>query len=410
MILLSYLVTSSATVSPFSPPNSLPPILGSAIECDMEAFSQEELLSIVGKAYPPQYLQGLASRPDGGFELFYAATKVNERVSIAIARFACCQYVLSAHDGAKATGLVEFYREDDSAGAYIIPRGSVVQTLTRKEFVTTEDVIVDAGRLGPFSGAIEAITEGYEYNVLGALTTPGGELLEGEIQSIKVAKLVSDLTTQDPVVDVFLRVRNIEPTTGGEAKCLDALGQDRGMPRFPFEETEAYRYRIASTPDTVSPDAIRRGVDAILAPYGGACCLREVGTNLLPGMFYDAGASTDAVQDDRKNFAYDMEPDIRPEDRFKVWLSFREMRGFFLVGVPALIETEFAGLTYDGDSFDPYDVPNAYDTESPSASNAAYDGGSTLKAAVYKAIWDTINQRRAGGIGFDLYIEDRGCF
>ena len=406
----TWVLSSPVVLSPFSPPASLPPTVGAAVECDVDVYTQAELLEVVRRSYPADYIDSMIDKPNGGYEVFQAATKVAERVSIAVGRWVCCMYLMHAHGGAKATGTVEFYRDAATAGAITLLAGTVVRTANRKEFVTTQNAVFGALDLGPITIAIEAVTEGYAYNVRGATTSAGGELIPGDIAFIKKGRVVDNATDMNPAIDLEMRVRNIAATSGGEDKCIDAIGEDLGLPRNVGEDTEAYRLRIASTPDAVSPDAIRRGVDAVLAPYGLGGCLREVGTPLLPGLFFDAGGTTDAVQDPAHNFAYDMDFDLRPEDRFKLLLSTFDMRGFFLVGVPAIYDAQDAGLVYDGSNADTFKLQNAYDTTAVDAPNAAYDGASVLATAVYKSISDTIRDRVAGGVGYDLYIESIGCF
>jgi hypothetical protein len=73
--------------------------------------------------------------------------------------------------------------------------------------------------------------------------------------------------------------------SGGVAGLIDLLGADRGIPRSPNEPTEAYRLRISQIADVVTPNAIRRALNRSIAPV--PWCFREVGSELLPGFFYD---------------------------------------------------------------------------------------------------------------------------
>jgi hypothetical protein len=397
-------LSAPVAVSPFSPPPSLPPIIGSVLECSADWYDQDDLLAVVSRSYPLDYLDSLRLLPNAGYEIFQGATKVMERVSIAVMRRYCCSFVSTAVSGAKAVGVVEFYRANADAGAITLSAGTVVRTSSGKEFVTTADAVFGGAALGPVTAAIEAALEGYEYNVPGQVSTAGGETLPGDINDIKT------MVTPTPAFDVEMRVRNVAATTGGRDKCLDAAGEDRGIPRGLQESNDAYRFRILNTPDAISPAAIRRGVNAILFPFDAEVCLREVGTPLFPGFFYDAGSSVDSPQNPRNNYAYDMDFDARPEDRFKLWLSTLEFRGFFLLGVPELVESEYFGLVYDGSDADTFRLKNAYDTTTAVAPNAGYDGFTVLNSTIYKAISDTVTKKKAGGVGFDLYVEAIGCF
>lgn len=402
MPLFTWTLSGPVAVSPLSPPPSLPPIIGSAVSCDAEEFTQEDLLGVLERSYPYDYFEGMRRKPSGGFELFQAASKVGERVSIAIGRRYCCSFVISAPTGAKSTGQVELYRENADAGIIrVLPGTRVRASGSGKDFVTLEPIIFSALDLGPHTVDIEALAQGYEYDVLGAAVTARGELIPGEIDTVWKPILADG--NGDPAIDLALRVRNTAPTSGGEDACLDSLGLERGIPREPGEDFEVYRARILNTPDAISPNAIRRGVNGVLKPLGYTVCLREVGTPLLPGFSFDAGGRADPPE---TCFAYDMDFDLQPEDRFKVWLSYAEMRGFFLVGVPRLEEQLSGALV-----FDDTDLLNAYDTVDADQPNAAYDAPTLLQnEGVYGAVYETVLDRVAGGVGFELYVEDVGCF
>jgi hypothetical protein len=405
----SWVLTGPVTVSPFSPPTSLPPIVGSVVACNASWYTQEALLGVLDRSYPADYTVALKTQPNGGYELFYAASKLFERISVAIARRLCCSYVFSALGGVKATGAVEFYREDATYGAITIMVGSVVRTENGKEFVTTEEAVFGAVDLGPHTVAVEARFVGFEYNVAGEVVTPRGETIPGDICEIK--KLTTPVLT--PNIDPYTRVRNVAATTGGIDASLDALAYDRGMYRNKLETDDQFRLRIVQTPDTVSPAAIQRAADSVLEPFGSVGCLREVGTSKLPGFFYDAGSSADSPQVEAHNFAYDFGVATgtpRVGDRFKLHLDTKDFRGFFLLGVPKLVEANFPGMVYDGTTSDPFPMTNAYDTAAVDSPFAAYDGVTLLNGSVYKAISDTISGIKAGGVGFTLYLEEIGCF
>lgn len=182
-------------------------------------------------------------------------------------------------------------------------------------------------------------------------------------------------------------VSNLESPTGGRAAMLDSLGRERDIDRAPGEIDNLYRKRIHQLPDTVSPNAIRRTVNRILAQVGAGVCLRDTGLELLPGFYADVDAAD-----------YDFV--VRPQDQYKVVLNYEEFRAFFLVGVPRLSLGEF-GFFYDDGPFGFYDA---------APFNAFYDGFPLEAAIIYRNIWDAVNKARAGGVGFALVIEDGGCF
>lgn len=187
--------------------------------------------------------------------------------------------------------------------------------------------------------------------------------------------------------DVGLTVTNAEQPTGGRLGYLDALGAERGIRRSTAEGDEPYRQRVSQVADVVTPNALRRAVNRLLAPYGLTGCLREVGGKLLPGFFFD-------------HDAYDYDFTARPQDRYKVLLDYLSFRAFFLVGVPPLNWGEF-GFAYDGGTHNAYDCGPAL---------AFYDGYALGAANMYRNIWNALNSTKAGGVGFDLYVERLGCF
>lgn len=89
----------------------------------------------------------------------------------------------------------------------------------------------------------------------------------------------------DWVEDWGLTVTNTVSPTGGLAGMLDTLGGERNVNRGSGEGDDAYRARVATPADVVSPNAIRRAIVKQVGsrPY----CLREVGSALFPGFYYD---------------------------------------------------------------------------------------------------------------------------
>lgn len=373
-----------------------------------EAHDQDFFLRVIDRSYPLDYIFSIKQKPNGGYEVFQGSAKVSERVSLAISRFYAGMFILSAAGGSFATGPVEFFRDSFAAGEVTVLAGTIVTTEDGRDFVTTENAVFGATDLVSTPSAVNVISVamGYEYNVPGQVITAGSETLPGEINIIK--RIVATVSVSDttPVLDTSMQVRQIVETTGGAAACLDALGEDLLIPRLPLESDVAYKARIREVPDTVSPDAIARGVNKLLAPFGASACLREVGTDLLPGMFYDAGSSTDSPQHPERNFAFDFDFITRPNDRFKLLLNFAEMRGFFLVGVPPIVVSDF-GAFYDGTTVDAFPLINPFDVNLP---GSVPDGFTTLAGSVYKSISDLVSVKKAFGVGFDVYIEDLGCF
>lgn len=232
-------------------------------DCGAPSYDQARLLRGVDRALPESYLLPMKQNPASGYEHLQAAAKIGERVSLAIERFECGSWVSFAPVGAKATGTVSLYRTTNAAGAITINAGTVFRaSKSGRRFVLLANVVFGGTDLGPITGSVEAEAEGYEWNLPGQVVTPYGDTLLGEIDTIE------SLYTTPVFGDITFYVRQLLPTTGGTPPMLDALGQDRGMPRLPAELDDAYRYRLRVLPDTISPGAVRRLCDAYLTKFG----------------------------------------------------------------------------------------------------------------------------------------------
>lgn len=355
--------------------------------------TQAYYLRVIDRSYPADYLEPIKQQPNSGYELFQAAAKLAERVSLALDRLLTNSFLMYAVDGAYSTGSVLVSHTVGAVGYdYSILAGSKFKTADGKVYVSTADVVIPDASAGPFTVPLRSVAQGWEYDVPGEVTI-NGVTLPGEITQVK------KLVTSVPVIDQTVTVRQPAPFTGGAFPALDLHGRDVGIPRRPHESSPVYKQRIVDAPDTVSLPAITRGLLNILVTEGYATTkIREVGTWELQGVYYDAGSSGDAVPDPARNYAYDMDPTARSEDLFKILLSYAEMRGFLLVDVPPIGTADF------GMAFDATDMANAYDTIALDASAAAYDGFPVAASGLYHAIWSTLEEKRAGGVFFDLYL------
>lgn len=101
------------------------------------------------------------------------------------------------------------------------------------------------------------------------------------------------------------------------------------------------------------------------------------------GLFTVTSGAKSATNDERRN---------------RVLINFRDFRAYFRVGVPRLGTGEF-GFAYDEATSG---SENAWDW-------GFFDGYAVGAATFYRAIYQAIDPIRAGGVGWDLYIEDVGC-
>lgn len=193
-----------------------------------------------------------------------------------------------------------------------------------------------------------------------------------------------------------LTASNPEQPSGGASPTLDHIGSERDMGRSSGEMDDPYRARLYSRPDVVTPNALVRAMNRVLAPYGLTGCLREpsdLGT--FAGFFYDAPANGPI---DRR-YAYDLDFDARPADRYKLPLDLAEFRAFFVASIPPMSLGEF-GFAYDEGFVCFYDAAPFLN---------GYDGYAVTAAAIRLAVWNALNAAREGGVGFELVEDPFGC-
>lgn len=95
-------------------------------------------------------------------------------------------------------------------------------------------------------------------------------------------------------------------------------------------------------------------------------------------------------------------------DRYKLVMDSVEYRGFFMIGVPSVQQGNW-GFFYDGASGDPFPMFNAYDLTGL-APTTFYDGTAPgAGASTYKPVFQAVDAARAGGVGFQLYVETGSC-
>jgi hypothetical protein len=247
---------------------------------------------------------------------------------------------------------------------------------------------VDSPEINPFTSA---------FGIIG-LTSGAGFTINATIQQPTTAG-VAAWRFQNWTDDLSVVVTNDAAPTGGRAGMLDELGFERNVSRASAEGDESYRLRVGNPADVVSPNAIRRTANQILAPYKSACCFRQVGSRLLPGMFYDAGSSANVPQNPAVNYAYDLP--LTAQNRNKVALDLAHFRGYFRLGVPPLNLGEY-GCAYDRGN------TNAYDVRFPAGN--FFDGYPVGNRRVWAAIWSAVDRARMAGVRWEMYVENIGCF
>lgn len=223
---------------------------------------QAHFLALLRKVVPDWYLDPLLSTPESGYELLQAFSSVAARLALSLTRLEDGTVVAVAPAGGLAGCVVQFTRTSGGP-AVTVTSGTIVTTSKNgRDFRVLQDVVFTGADNGPHSVAVEAVASGFEYNVTGPKTSAAGEALEGEIDTIKLPIL------SPAYGDTTLVVSQVTDAVGGTAAMLEGLGADRGIDRELGEDVEAYRLRVHSLPDVVTPDAIMRAAARILDPLG----------------------------------------------------------------------------------------------------------------------------------------------
>jgi len=423
-ISFSFTLLSPAPAGPAPVGSALPSFAtgGELLACNGVSYDQAHFLALFERILPPEYITPLILNPNSGYELLQALAKIGERVSLAIERLECGSFIVFAEGPVRAQVPVAFTRGPaaPTATTVTIRAGTIVATSRHgRRFRVLNDATLGSGDVS-VGAVVEALDDGYEYNVEGAVITPRGETLEGEIDTI-----VTLYTDPAFVLDDLVVTQTAWPTQNGKTADLDGLGDNRGIFRARGEGDTSYRTRIRSFPDVVSPAAIRRTVTRILStarvPIDFAFietfehryqeCWDAPSPN--PGTpTYDGGSPPLSPLYDDTVFVYDdPRPVDRPEDFRNRWLDDVEFRGAFLVVLPRDVTLLDVGLAYDdpgtrpSDFLDPstgvrrgtpaYDITNEDDAI---IMTAAYDGFDIERAALYAAVYADVQRIKAAGV------------
>lgn len=174
--------------------------------------------------------------------------------------------------------------------------------------------------------------------------------------------------------DLGLTVEQPNDAVGGVDGILDAIGDERNMPRQLGETDEPYRLRLGNLADVVSPGAIQRIASSILSPLGIVWRFietRDPGT--LIGFVYDFHAWDFGSIDNGVVFA----PPVR----------------YFAILVAPGNQGEF------GFHFDTPGADNAWD-------HSFFDGFPVTYYSAMAALWATVEAARAAGVAWDLILDD----
>lgn len=380
------------------------------------SLSQQDFLDLLDRLLPFEYLAPM-KLTGPGYEVYQGAAAIGARVSLAVLNFQLASFITTAPDGGFAQAVVRFRRPTAAAGVVTVKAGTLVGTsIYGRQYRLLADVpfgVADLQQLG----TVQALFGGEQYNVKGPWSTAGGEQVPGEIDQVVA------WTLDPPFGDATLFVEQVSDAGGGLSSVLNIHGSDRGLPRGPSENVDAYRSRIRTLPDTVSPDAIKRLLATYAAKYPGTtwdfietwrptfqeafdCPSPNAGTPnyqaVIPGAI------------NTNLFVYDGATSNYPPFANR-WLDEDTMRGAFIVTVPLLAAVADVGMAYDDTAETPaalktvngsravnaYDVPQIFSA----ALQGFYDGFDLQKNAVYAGLASSLQRIKAGGVFVVLEIQ-----
>lgn len=347
-------------------------------------LTQTQLLEVIDRQFPDSYLDPIRN-VGPGWEMYQGFAKVGERCSLAVSRAEDDGYILTAKGPKQATVAATFYRENAGAGAGTVLAGTIVKCSGGGQMFRTLAPAVFSGAALEVTVDAIAIGYGYEWNIKGKYTAPNGETAPGELDTVV-------LPLQDPPYwDPSIRVRNDTDADGlGRPGTLDALGDERGLPRQPNESDENYRARVRLLPDTITPAAFRRQLTQFFKPYGIDWWALET-WQLSYQVCYDAPeVTTNALEDfDARVFTYD-----DPREHVPIsnrWLDENDVEGAFIVELEPTAAIREYGMAYD-------DPETHIVTAAGRRAISAFDLSDVLPGDLFGGAYD------AEDIGFDEMI------
>ncbi len=396
------MATFSNPVVPQLPPppsSSSDPILSPATGvsvCLPKFKTQQDFLDLFDRIVPFEYIEPLKS-PGPGFEILQMFAAVFERVSLAAGRAECSFHALLAHGGNKSQGTVEFFRTSDANGVFTLLKDSVVRaSKTNREYLLLADVVFGATDLKKVA-TVEARSTDFQFDVKGITTEFAGGLLKGEVDELTIPLM-------SPVFgEPTLQVRQATDIDNGQPATLDQIGADRSIDRSSNEADDAYRIRVRSIPETVSPDAILAQLDAYFRPRGISFNFVEVFENRLQSCWNapDGAILNEQVGDyDPNLFAYNDPRDVIGNK----WLNAETATGGFIVFVPNIT------LADSGFAFDAVGVPSntgvpAFDVTLDTA--GVYDGVDTEGSTFFLGLIKLLQKIKLAGVASIIELESQ---
>ena len=273
-------------------------------------------------------------------------------------------FVSTATTGAKATGGALTIDRTGGTDPTDLLAGATFRTDRWTVLMTTANVTLPAS--GSATVVVEALLQGRAGNVEADDVAPIW-FTEGSFVSEDAGAQITALLTTS--------------LASGEDPQLEALGQERSIFRQDGEEAEAYRLRVKSLPDVVTPAAVVRTVRRIMRALTG----KLHPTVIMIEHFADGvvGDLDPADSDCGPETTKGNPPGaLRPH-------SMADCRCWFTIYVEPLDETA-PGMVCDVEG------------DEGSVDELPCDVDDMVTAGQYQLIWTAINAAKAGGVGFYL--------
>ena len=192
--------------------------------------------------------------------------------------------------------------------------------------------------------------------------------------------------------DLGFTITSLQQITLGRDDDLGLIGDNRGMYPEQGETEEQFRRRVAQLPDVVTPAALNRVVNRLLAPLKLKSRVIDIGDEVL-GFFFDE----DAFDYYEPGYVYPLSP-------WKLLLDMTETYGHFYVLVPWIAEGDF-GIFFD---FGPSSyLPDKGLYLGPCWDDGFMDGFSPVASYnVYPNIYREMKRRKLGGVSFTLIPDE----
>lgn len=204
------------------------------MEPKVAALSQANLMEIVGKLVPADYLTS-----GSGSEIVYAICKVGERLSLAVKRLFDGLTPGTAPFGSLGTGTILISRENAAIGG-TLETGTIFRSINGDKIALTADVTWAVGDVAAKTGTVVSLMRSYQSN-----------LASGTIVGVS-------LPVPAPLFDTTI-IGTVVSISSGVSPMLETLAAERNLGKqTTFETLQSLRLRLRTLEDVVTPNAIEK--------------------------------------------------------------------------------------------------------------------------------------------------------